>query len=106
MEPSEFTKKTKLVYDQIFDGFDDIDPDIAEAEDSADNVRITFANGTVFVINRQRPTSQIWLATKRSGYHFNYTQENNTWVCDKSGAELFELLGKEISEQIKQPFSF
>jgi len=106
LESNEFNQKTKLVYDQIFEGFDDLDPDIAEAEESTDNVRITFANGTVFVINRQRPTSQIWLATKRSGYHFNHQAETNQWVCDKSGSELFALLSQEISEQIGQPFSF
>ena len=106
MESVEFNRRTKTIYDQIFDAFDDIDPDIAEVDESADNVKISFANGTIFVINRQRPTSQIWVATKKSGYHFNFDAEKDSWVCDKTGADLFQLLSSEISEQMNQPFQF
>ncbi len=106
METTQFYPMTEAIYDQIWQGFEDIDPDLAEADRSADNLRITFANKTVFVINRQGATSQIWLATKRSGYHFNYDEAKAQWVCDKTGTEFFELLGREITKEINQPFSF
>lgn len=106
METSRFYQLTEAVYDRIWHGFDEIDPDLAEADRATDNLRITFANKTVFVINRQGATSQIWLATKRSGYHFNFDESKAQWVCDKTGAEFFGLLGQEIAKELKQPFSF
>ena len=107
MEPSQFNAKTKAVYDRIFDAFEEIDPDLAEADETSDNVKITFASGTVFVINRQRPLSQLWLATKKQGLHFNYDADQDQWVEDKhDGEEFFSLLAREISEQLGQSFRF
>ncbi|MDT8445526.1 MAG: iron donor protein CyaY [bacterium] len=104
MKDSEFVQRTQKIYDRVFDAFDEIDPDLAEADESSDNVRITFANGVVFVLNRQRPLHQVWLATKKNGYHFNLDEGQDAWICDKTGKELFSLLAEEISGQLGKPF--
>lgn len=104
MKDSEFVQRTQKLYDRVFDAFDDIDPDVAEADETSDNVKITFANGTVFVLNRQRPLHQVWLATKKNGYHFNLDEAQDVWICDKTGKELMSLLSEEISAQLGQPF--
>lgn len=104
MDKKDFLAITEKIYHRIFDAFDEIDPDLAEADLHSDNVMIEFANGVTFVINRQVPTSQIWLATKGHGYHFDYLEEKGHWICDKTGREFFELLGEEVAAQIGQPF--
>ena len=106
LEPADFVRLTKEVYDRIFDAFEDYDPDLVEAFESSDNVRITFSSGTVFVINRQRPLSQLWLATKKQGLHFNYDPDQDLWVADKTGEEFFKVLAREITQTLGQPFNF
>jgi len=106
MDRKEFINKTEEIYQRIFDAFEEIDPDIVEAEIQLDNITISFENGTRFVLNRQAATSQIWLATKKTGYHFDFDPKKNAWICDKSGDELFEILSQSISELISQPFHF
>lgn len=106
MEGKKFTTECKKVYQRVFDAFEEIDPDIAEAEIQLDNISITFEDGTCFVLNRQAAKSQIWLATKRRGYHFNFDPEKKVWICDKEGRELFEVLSQSINEKISQKISF
>ncbi len=101
-----FQTQVKIVYDKVLDAFDDIDPDDAEADLSAENIKITFANRTQFILNRQGAVHQLWLATKKRGYHFNFDEEAASWICDHSGKELFALLAEETSEQMGESFTF
>ena len=100
MDRKEFINKTEEIYQRIFDAFEEIDPDIVEAEIQLDNITISFENGTRFVLNRQAATSQIWLATKKKGYHFDFDPDKNAWISDRDGGELFEILSQSISELI------
>ncbi|MDH5560952.1 MAG: iron donor protein CyaY [Deltaproteobacteria bacterium] len=104
MTQDEFQKVTQSLFNLIFKSFDEIDPDEAEADLSSDNIKIQFANKTQFVINRQMATSQIWLATRSKGYHFNYIAKDENWICDKTGSEFFSLLEKEIAAELGNPF--
>ena len=106
MENSQFQQLSKSVYDRVFQVLDALDPDEVEADASADNIKITFANRVQFVLNRQTAVFQIWLATKARGYHFNYDEQKNAWICDHTGEELFSLLSKEVSEQAKKSIQF
>ncbi len=102
MEQSEFLTETKKIYDKIFYAFDEIDPDIAEADINLDNISITFSDGVKYIINRQPSVQQIWLATKTRGLHFNFEQKSKKWLCDKTQDELLELLSTSISKRINQ----
>jgi CyaY protein len=51
---------------------------------------ITLENRHKIIINKQEPLHQIWMATRRQGYHFNYQQSH--WYCDRSGQEFFTIL--------------
>lgn len=99
-----FKQITTKMYDQIFDAFDDYDPDDVEADANLDNVSITFANGIKFIINRQTPVRQIWLATKKEGLHFTYNEENGQWIDPKSGEEFYKVFSKNVSEMLGKPF--
>lgn len=58
---------------------------------------ITFENQSVIIINKQEPLKQIWLATKKNGYHFNY--KNNQWICNRSNKNFWEIFEKACSVQ-------
>jgi len=68
-------------------------------------ITLTFANRSQIVINLQKPLHEIWLAARRGGFHFRYADAGQ-WVCTKTGAELFGLLGDTASEQAGEPLAF
>lgn len=58
------------------------------------------ANGSQIIINRQAPVRQLWLATRRNGLHFDWSDEVNGWVLDSDGKSGFvELLNQALVEQ-------
>ena len=106
MEESEFKLKSGDVYNKIMNAFDDIDPDDAEPFFHLDNITITFRNGVKFIVNRQTPARQIWLATKKKGLHFNYNAEKSQWLCSKTSSELFRTLSEAILEELGEKVVF
>lgn len=106
MEQKKFNNLTNLVYEQVFAAFDGYDPDEVEADKHLDHVVIEFSDGTKFIVNRQPPIQQLWLATRTSGFHFNYNEESKSWISDKTGEEFFAVLAENVSKQLRKPFSF
>ncbi len=106
MNIKEFNKMTNDIFEIIFEAFEDFDPDEIEADYHLDHVVIEFSNGTKFILNRQPPVRQIWLATKTEGYHFNFNSDSQKWLSDKKGEELFDVLSSNISNILGRPFEF
>ena len=104
MNVTKFTKLTKNVYDSVFASFESYDPDLVEADYNLDSITIGFYNGTRFVVNRQPPVQQLWLATKDKGYHFDYNEEKEKWVCNKTNKEFAEIFNKSVSDIIHLPY--
>ena len=106
MEQNRFLAESKILYDRVFHFFDNIDPDIVEADIAQDNITLLFADGIKYIINRQSSVQQIWLATKSKGLHFDFDEDSKKWICDKSREEFFTVLAKHVSKKIKQPVKF
>ena len=57
--------------------------------------------GGIYVVNKQAPNRQIWLASPVSGaWHFDFREGPGVaarWVATKGGATLAALLSKELS---------
>lgn len=67
-------------------------------------ITLTFENKSQIVVNLQKPLQEIWLATKRGGYHYKYM--NDQWQDTKSAAELFLNLSQCASEQSQSALVF
>ncbi len=104
MDASKFNQLTKKIYDRIFCSFEAYDPDLVEADYNLDSISICFQDGTRFVVNRQPPVQQLWLATKNKGYHFDYNEKNKKWFCDKTKREFTEIFNENVSHIIQQPY--
>lgn len=105
MNDSEFHQladQLMLNIEQTLDDFDG-DADI-DYETNGGVMTLSFENGSKIVINRQEPLHQVWLATKAGGYHFTYREES--WQCDRSGREFYELLSEAASTQSGETVSF
>lgn len=75
---------------------EELDKDI-DYEMNGNVMTITFENRSKIIINTQEPLYQIWLATRKQGYHFDY--KNNDWICDRSHVSFGEILDVAIKEQ-------
>lgn len=67
-------------------------------------ITLSFENKSQIVVNLQKPLHEIWLATKRGGYHYKFV--NGQWLDTKSKAELFSHLSDCVSEQAQTALVF
>jgi CyaY protein len=67
----------------------------------ADILTLEFPNRSRVIINKQTPLSQIWVAAKSGGYHFDYDENNSFWYLNTNAEkDLFSLLSLYCSEQL------
>ena len=86
----------------IEEAIDDSGADI-DYDNAGGILTLEFANGSQIIINRQTPLSQIWVAAKSGGFHFDYDSDNQTWHLEKKGDELFDCLSVIPREQAGEP---
>lgn len=101
-----FIESTRVLYERVMRALEKLDPDDAEAFFHLDNITITFSDHTRFVINRQPPTQQVWLATKDRGLHFDYFPEQDLWITKKTNEEFYSVLKQSIEKFTKAPVEF
>ena len=82
----------------VEDIFDDSDLDL-DLENSAGVLTVRFENGTQLIFSRQEPLRQLWLAARSGGFHFDYDQASERWICDSSDELLGEMLERITLEQ-------
>lgn len=73
------------------------DPDVVECVPEADVVKVAFPSGAPFVLNKQRPVKEIWLAADRQAWHFRY--DGAAWIDKRSGDELLATLNRLVKER-------
>lgn len=75
---------------------DEHDCDI-DYETHGNVITVTFPNNSKIIVNTQEPLLQIWLATRKQGYHFDYI--NNQWVCNRTGLSFNKIFAEAVTEQ-------
>lgn len=101
MSESELRALAKQIYERISAAFDDVDPDIAECEESLGSLSIELADGAKWILSVQPPVRQMWLAVASIGraFHFNYDPPSQSWRDDKDqGIELLNYLEGLLKE--------
>ncbi|MBT9299878.1 MULTISPECIES: iron donor protein CyaY [Pseudomonas] len=93
---------TQQVLEDIFDeSGEDLDQ-----ENSAGVLTVKFENGSQLIFSRQEPLRQLWLAARSGGFHFDYDEESERWMCDKSEEQLGEMLERIVREQADVELEF
>ncbi len=98
---AEYRKRIQETYDQIQSALGDVDPDLAECEQSMGSMTITFGNRTKCILSAQPSVKQLWvaLAARGTAYHFNYHNESGKWIDDKGrGLDLMGIIKQHIKE--------
>jgi CyaY protein len=91
--------------EKLEDIFDESDLDI-DLESSAGVLTVKFENGSQLIFSRQEPLRQLWLAAVSGGFHFDYDEESERWMCDKSEEQLGEMLERIVQQQAGVEFDF
>ncbi|RJG12953.1 iron donor protein CyaY [Pseudomonas cavernicola] len=89
----------------VEDIFDDSGLDL-DLENSAGILTVRFANGTQLILSRQAPIRQLWVAARSGGFHFDYDQDSDRWICDTSDELLGEMLARIAQEQAGEALEF
>jgi len=58
-------------------------------------LELQFQDRSKIVVNTQPPLHELWLASRRGGYHFKFVE--GRWLDTKDGVEFFERLSQEAS---------
>jgi len=104
MTESEFNDLVDDILISIEDQLDEYESDI-DCETSTGILTLSMPNSSQIIINRQRPTQQLWLAAKSGGFHFEYNNETGDWLDTRRGDKFFDSLNRCLQEQTGETFN-
>jgi CyaY protein len=98
MNEAEFHKLAAATLARIEQAIETCGADI-DFENAGEILQLEFTNRSKIIINKQGAASQLWIAARSGGFHYNYDTSTQQWRNDQSGAELFCELSRLVSEQ-------
>jgi CyaY protein len=98
MNESDFNQLAEDTMTAIEEAVDDCGVDI-DYDSAGGILTLEFGNGSQIIVNKQTPLSQLWVAARSGGYHFDYDSDNQCWRLQGGGEELFSCLSRYCSEQ-------
>ena len=99
MNDNEFHTIADQAIADIQDAIDDSGADI-DYEEVGGVLTLEFENGSKIIFSKQPPVMQLWMAARSGGFHFDYDEAGQQWICDSGDREeLFAMLSRLSSEQ-------
>ena len=99
MNESEFIDLAEETIEAIQAAIDESADDI-EYDEINGVLTLEFENNSQIIFSKQTPVKQLWMAAKAGGFHFDYDEARQQWVCDKGDKEdLHTMLNRLSSEQ-------
>lgn len=105
MERSTFLKLADSCLKRVEDWLEDFDPDELDFEPADGVVKLIFADGTVFVLNRQTAADQMWYAAGARAWHYDWDAAGERWLDDKEGGDLYARLAETVSRKLGRDVS-
>ena len=104
MNESEFNQLAEDTMTAIEEAIDDCGVDI-DYDSAGGILTLEFGNASQIIINKQTPLSQLWVAARSGGFHFDYDAGDQCWRLQSGGEELFNCLSRYCSEQAEEEVS-
>ena len=99
MNESEFIDLADETIEAIQAAIDESGADI-DYDEIGGVLTLEFENGSKIIFSKQTPLKQLWMAAKAGGFHFDYDEEKQQWICDSGEKEdLQVMLNRCSSEQ-------
>ena len=67
-------------------------------------LELAFPDGSKIVVNTQPPLQEMWLATRRGGFHYRFS--DGAWRDTRDGSELLATLSREATAQAGRRLDF
>lgn len=95
---NQYFDRAKQAFSRIEKACDQIDVEVCDCErTTSDVITMLFLNGVKCVVNTQRPTQQIWVASNAQAWHFGWDETAAKWIDPRrENAELFETLTRIV----------
>jgi CyaY protein len=105
MNEAEFQEIADQTIEDIQDAIDKSGADI-DYDEIGGVLTLEFENGSKIIFSKQGAMNQLWMAAKSGGFHFDYQQASEQWLCDSGDKEeLYEMLSRLSSEQAGETVS-
>ncbi len=105
MNELEFQKITDQTIDDIQDAIDESGADI-EYDEIGGVLTLEFEDGSKIIFSKQGAMYQLWMAARSGGFHFDYQEASEQWLCDSGNKEeLYEMLSRLSTEQAGEAVS-
>jgi len=98
MNESDFNQLAEDTMTAIEEAVDDCGVDI-DYDSAGGILTLEFGNGSQIIVNKQTPLSQLWVAARSGGFHFDFDAADQCWRLQGGGEELFNCLSRYCSEQ-------
>lgn len=105
MEQNDFLKRADACLQRVETWLEDFDPDELDYEPADGVVKLQFADGTTFVLNRQTAADQMWYAAGARAWHYDWDPEGQRWIDDKEGGDLYARLAETVSRKLGRDVS-
>lgn len=90
--------------EQLVDAWLDEDVIDIDQHRSGGLLELEFPDRSKIIINTQPPLHELWLASRRGGFHFRFV--DGQWLDTRDGGEFFAKLSAEASVHGGQALSF
>lgn len=105
LSEARFHDLVDAAQEAVEDVFDESDLDV-DLENAGGVLTIRFDNGSQLIISRQPALRQLWLAARSGGFHFDWSEEDQRWLCDSSDESLGERLQHAVAAQAGVTLAF
>lgn len=102
MTETEFIALVEKTFDDLENQLEDLDLDL-DIERQGHVLTVEIVPGFKVVINRQTPFKQVWLASLKGGYRFDWNGQS--WIerqhCKELKGVLSELLSSKLGQKVE-----
>jgi len=106
MNESEFREIAEQTIEGLQDMIDNSGADI-DYDEIGGVLTLEFENGSKIIFSQQGAMKQLWMAAISGGFHFDYNEEKQQWICDSGDKEdMMSMLSRLASEQAGEKVTF
>ena len=106
MDEQEFQRRCDAAFESLRRRLQDVgDSHGFEVEGGSGKLEVLFddPDETRFVISPNTPVRQIWISALTTSFKLSWSDTASTFVLDKTGETLMQLMGRILTEQLGSP---
>jgi CyaY protein len=108
MDEKEFQKRCDAAFESLRKRLEEAgDAHGFEVEGGSGKLEVLFDDpeDTKFVISPNSPVRQIWISALTTSFKLSWSDAAGTFVLEKTGETLMQLMGRILTEQLGNPVS-